>query len=326
MCNSGIYLDENSGKMVEGTPVRVARVISNIMRSQKYQKQQALLYFNDISEEKIAELKKHLPENTHNFHIETSVGDGNDLIRGIGKRIKSQNKLHYLLFYDPYQAIIDWDALAPFIRTWGEIIINHMLYDTIRGISQAKQPETASKYEQTYFAKLGDLLAFGNDRDAFEQRIHDIIKSIKGIGKKRYYIASFPFFNSKNVLIYNLLHCTSNIEGFKLYKSTAWSTFNDRSSNKNSKVDHGQCVFNFDENSDEPTITTVSENNCYCVHDIVKFIVSVFDGRENVPLDDIWGVVDEHPVFPSDLYKNDIKSILKQQGYKVHRSSIDFVK
>ena len=68
MCNSGLYHDEN-GILVEGTPIRVARVLADVMREQNYQAQQAWLYFNDLSQAKITELRKHLPDDTRNFHI-----------------------------------------------------------------------------------------------------------------------------------------------------------------------------------------------------------------------------------------------------------------
>lgn len=325
MCNSGMYLDEETGELVEGTPIRVAKVLSEVMREQNYQSQQAWLYFNDLSQEKIDELSKHMPPASRNFHIQLSVGDGNDLLKTIGSRLSSQAKINYLLVYDPYQATIDWLALLPFIRNWGEIILNHMVSDSIRAVSQAKRPSTISKYESTYLAKIEDLIDFGSDRDAFEQRIKDIITVLNGENHKRYYIASYPFFNSKNTVVYNLLHCTSSLAGFKLYKSTAWSTFGGKSSMKKSKVDHSQLTFDFTANADELVMTTITDENCYYVTDIVKFIIGKFTGREDVPLKEIWAAVDEHPVFPSDLYKNEIKDQLRQWGYKVHRSSIDFV-
>ena len=325
MCNSGMYLDEETGELVEGTPIRVAKVLSEVMREQNYQSQQAWLYFNDLSQEKIDELSKHMPPASRNFHIQLSVGDGNDLLKTIGSRLSSQAKINYLLVYDPYQATIDWLALLPFIRNWGEIILNHMVSDSIRAVSQAKRPSTISKYESTYLAKIEDLIDFGSDRDAFEQRIKDIITVLNGENHKRYYIASYPFFNSKNTVVYNLLHCTSSLAGFKLYKSMAWSTFGGKSSMKKSKVDHSQLTFDFTANADELVMTTITDENCYYVTDIVKFIIGKFTGREDVPLKEIWAAVDEHPVFPSDLYKNEIKDQLRQWGYKVHRSSIDFV-
>ena len=154
MCNSGMYINEETGELVEGTPIRVARVLSEVMREQNYQSQQAWLYFNDLSQEKIDELSKHLPSGTRNFHIQSSVGDGNDLLKLIGGKLSTQTKINYLLVYDPYQATIDWLALLPFIRNWGEIILNHMVSDSIRAVSQAKRPSAISKYESTYLAKI----------------------------------------------------------------------------------------------------------------------------------------------------------------------------
>ena len=122
MCNSGVYRDEETGEIVEGTPIRVARVLADVMREQNYQAQQAWLYFNDLSQAKITELRKHLPDDTRNFHIYPSVGDGNDLLKRIGSKLTPQTKVHYLLVYDPFQATIDWVALLPFIRNWGDII------------------------------------------------------------------------------------------------------------------------------------------------------------------------------------------------------------
>lgn len=325
MCNSGMYIDEETGELIEGSPIRVARVLSQVMREQNYQAQQAWVYFNDLSQEKIDELSKHLPPDTRNFHIKLSAGDGNDLLKAIGSKLSPQAKVNYLLVYDPYQATIDWLALLPFIRNWGEIILNHMVSDSIRAVSQVKRSSAITKYESTYLAKIEDLIDFGSDRDAFEQRIKDIITVLNGENHKRYYIASYPFFNSKNTVVYNLLHCTSSLVGFKLYKSTACSTFGGKSSMKKSKVDPSQLAFDFSADANELVMTTMTDENCYYVQDIVKFIIGTFAGRQDVPLKEIWAAVDEHPVFPSDLYKNEIKDQLRQWGYKVHRSSIDFV-
>lgn len=75
-----MYINEETGELIEGTPIRAARVLYEVMREQNYQSQQAWLYFNDLSKEKIDELCKHLPSDTRNFHIQLSIGDGNDLL------------------------------------------------------------------------------------------------------------------------------------------------------------------------------------------------------------------------------------------------------
>lgn len=323
MCNSGVYRDE-AGNEVFGTPIRVAKVLAKTMREQQYQRQQAYLYFNDLSQERIDELNKHLPPETRNFHIYTSVGDGNDLLKSIGSKLQAGQKISYLMVYDPYTASIDWSAIRPFFNHWGEVIINHMVSDSIRAVPQVKRPEAIDKYEQTYLTTIEELLKFGSDRTAYSNRVEQIITALRR-NNNQYYIASYPFFNTRNTLVYDLIHCTNSKAGFKLYKSTAWSTFGDQSSTKKSKIDPHQMSFDFDSLVPGLTLTTSTDESCYRPEDIVKYIIDKFYGRSAVPLNEIWDYVDEHPVFPSDLYKSDIKRILKERGYKVHRSDIDFI-
>lgn len=323
MCNSGVYRDE-AGNEVFGTPIRVAKVLAKTMREQQYQRQQAYLYFNDLSQERIDELKKHLPPDTRNFHIYTSVGDGNDLLKAIGSKLQVGQKINYLMVYDPYTASIDWSAIRPFFNHWGEVIINHMVSDSIRAVPQVKRPEAIDKYEQTYLTTIEELLKFGSDRTAYSNRVEQIITALRR-SRNQYYIAAYPFFNKRNALVYDLIHCTNSKEGFKLYKSTAWKTFGGQSSTKKSKVDPYQMSFDFDSAIPGLALTTSTDENCYRPEDIVKYIIDKFYGRSAVPLNEIWDYVDEHPVFPSDLYKSDIKRILKERGYKVHRSDIDFI-
>lgn len=119
-----------------------------------------------------------------------------------------------------------------------------------------------------------------------------------------------PFFNKMNSVVYMLIHCTASKEGFKLYKTTAWKTFGDKSSSKNKHDESGQLVFKFEEEH-EPIVTTLTDDYCYSVDDIVKYVQQKFWGRVDVPLIEIWDLLDEHPVFPSDGYKSEIKKRLK---------------
>ena len=318
MCNSGVYND-NAGNGVIGTPIRVANYLRDIMPN--YPSKQAWLYFNDLSLEKIALLKTRLPENMDNFHISTLCGDGNDLLKNIS--IERKENLNYLLIYDPYQASVDWSALAPFLRKWGEVIINHMVYDSIRGISQAKTDVVIAKYEQTYLSDIKDLATFGNDRNAYEKRIQEIITALKGSSGRQYFIASFPFFNTRNGLVYNLIHCGGNIEGFKLFKRTAWKTFGGKSSTKDTHGEENQLVMDLDGSGEPDTIT---DEYCYYVMDIVKYLHDRFDGRRDVPLDEVWGALDEHPIFPSEGYKPEIKKALKEiYHHTVSTKTISFI-
>lgn len=121
-------------------------------------------------------------------------------------------------------------------------MINHMVSDPVRAISSAKKKTTKVKYENTYLEDFEKLVPYGSDKTAYEARVEEIINSLKGA--RRYYVSAFPFYNTQNSLVYNLIHCTSNKEGFKLYKRSAWKVFGAQSSTKHS-VENRQLSFNF---------------------------------------------------------------------------------
>jgi len=308
MCNSGVYTDDNGG-VVYGTPIRVSLLLSEAMK--KYPSKQANLYFNDLSPDKIALLREHLPKDTDNFHIHTSSGDGNAFL----KRFRLQPQTNFLLVYDPYEATIDWDALEPFLNSWGEVIINHMVHDTIRGIPQAKNAHTQAKYEETYKANFSYLLQLKSNREAYEKLIFDIIKAQQH-NTRKYYVSSFPFFNRRNNLVYKLIYHTSNIAGFKLFKTTAWKIFGGKSSSKNTYGSENQLVI--DLSSGE--ITTNTDEYCYNINDIAKYLLEQFKGRANVPFKEIYSVLEEHPVFPSEGFRPEIKDALENYSVKISKS------
>lgn len=320
MCNSGIYKDDD-GNEVFGTPIRVANYISGIMKN--YPDKKALIYFSDLGADKIDTLKKHLPGNTNNCTIITKCMDGNELLKEISLEFCRYQRMNYLLVYDPYKATIDWKALMPFLKNWGELILNHMISDTKRGIPCAKRPKVVEEYKNTYGIEDVDKLKFlAKDRDALEKIVTNIIEKSRGIPDKKYYIASFPFFNRKNTIVYNLIHCSSNIKGFRLFKKTAWKTFGGKSSTKNTHGVEQQLMFDI-VNMGE--LTTPTDEYCYYVKDIAKYLYETFKGMENVPVKEVWAKLDEHPVFPSEGYANKIKEILREEyNCKTEQNSITF--
>lgn len=302
MCNSGVYYDDG-GNLVEGTPVRVAKVLLEVART--YTRNTVQIYLNDINEARVEELKKHLPPNERNFQIVTQHVDASELLRTIGPQLYQAGHLHYFLLYDPYDASIDWEALIPFFRNWGEVLINHMVSDPVRAITSAKRKTTKEKYENTYLEDLEKLVPYGSDKQAYEKRVEEIIETLKG--PRSYYVSAFPFYNSHNSQVYSLVHCTSNREGFKLYKKCAWKVFGGKSSTKNTHVFAGQLVF-------DPTggITTSTDESCFCVNDIAKYLSRAFAGKAGVQLEEMWELLDEHPIFPSEGYRAEIKKALAE--------------
>lgn len=303
MCNSGVYFDDD-GNLVDGTSVLVANVLLNVAR--KYPSKMVQLYLNDINKEKVEELRKHIPANERNFQIITTDLDAGALLRTIGPQLYNDGHLHYFLLYDPYDATIDWAALIPFFRNWGEVMINHMVSDPVRAITSAKRQTTKEKYENTYLEAFAELVPYGSNKQAYEKRVEEIIEALKG--PRNYYVSAFPFYNSQNSQVYSLVHCTSNREGFKLYKKSAWKVFGDQSSTKKTHGEDGQLVLNLDPNVGS-VVTTSTDESCFTVHDITKYLQKSFSGRKGVHIEEMWALLDEHPIFPSS-YRNQIKQEL----------------
>lgn len=299
MCNSGVYTDD-AGQLVKGTAVRISEALREAART--YTDKNIYIYLNDIDKERVVELERHLPQDERNFKIITSCSDAHELLRIIGPQLYGTGRLHYFLLYDPYDANIDWEALLPFFRNWGEVMINHMVSDPVRAIKSAKKNTTKAKYESTYLKDFEELVPYGSNKKAYEDRVEEIIKSLKG--PRRYYVSAFPFYNRQNSLVYNLIHCTSNIEGFKLYKKSAWKVFGAQASTKHSAATEYWSVNLFGEISEE------EDKCCLQVIDIAKYLQRCLKGRKQVPLDEMWELLDNHPVFPSEGFRNDIKSDL----------------
>lgn len=46
------------------------------------------------------------------------------------------------------------------------------------------------------------------------------------------------------------------------------------------------------------------------VIDIAKYLQRSFRGRKQVPLDEMWELLDNHPIFPSEGFRNEVKGNL----------------
>ena len=317
MCNSGEYIDKE-GQQIFGTPVRVSSILAECAK--KYPRKEIYLYLNDYSQDKINHLSQLIQYAIPNLHIEMSVKDGNELLKDIASKVTDNDYTSYLLVYDPYDASIDWEAIFPYINHWGEVIINHMLSDSTRAVKVAKREETIRKYENTYLSDIESLIPYGSDKNAYEKRVEEIIGRLHY--RNNYYIASFPFFNERNAIVYNLIHCTNSIVGFRLYKQVAWKVFGGKSSTLRTFGEEQQLMFDFD---NVGTVTTTAFEDCYYIKDIADYLQQIFNGQQNVLYEVVWGKLDAHPVFPADGFKTEIKKLLKDNhGATIGKSGISF--
>jgi len=305
MCNSGVYHDENN-ELVDGTAVRVVKRLNEII--QNYPRKKVIIYFNDLEYKRIMHLEDVLRKfDCSHIEIHTSAIDCNTFLKHLN--LSEFKAYSTLLLYDPYEATIDWDAVSPFLNRWGEVIINHMVSDTTRGAALAKKATVIKKYQDTYQQNIHDIIEIGKNRKKLDEIIIKIIKD-ESEKKQKNFIASFPFFIQNNVMIYNLIHCCNNIEGHKLYKKVAWKTFGGKSSLKNTHGLENQLHLEFSGNGNI-IIDTTTDDNCYYVKDIAKYIFEKYNQQGKVDIEIVYTDLDQHPIFPSDGFKNEIKSELK---------------
>jgi len=280
MCNCGMYYDEQDN-LIEGTAIRVVKLLNEIILN--YPGKRIVLYFNDIEKARVEKLQEFINSIDHgNLKFYFNVGDANQFLKGLN--IRNYSYFNTLMIYDPYDATIDWDAITPYLNIWGEVIINHMVSDTARGAHMAHKSSAIAKYQDTYQKSIDEIIGLGSDRKQLDQVFIDIIKKQTVASKREHFIASFPFFNRNNGQVYNLIHCCSNIEGLILYKKIAWKTFGGKSSLKNTHGMENQLCLAFD---DIGSIQTPTDENCYFVKDIAKYIYEKYSEQGIVSLDKI---------------------------------------
>ena len=316
MCNSGLY--EVDGNIVEGTALRVAKKLNEIISN--YPGKEAILIFNDLLPERVELLRSEIEKaNLSNILVSYSNGDCDVFLKGLNLT-GYQQSYNTLLLYDPYNASIDWSAVKPYLNRWGEVIINHMSSDTTRGISQAKKQAVIARYEETYQSDISQLL--NTDKAGLDNIVVSIIRNNINKGSAGYYVSLAPFYNRTNGKLYSLIHCSANIEGTKLYKKVTWKTFGDKSSMKNTHGVEEQFVLDF---NGDGFLNTVTDEDCYYVKDIAKYIFEKYSSLGRISLDVMYKDLDVHPIFPSDGYKNEIKAELKERYYvKATREEIIF--
>ena len=66
------------------------------------------------------------------------------------------------------------------------------------------------------------------------------------------------------------------------------------------------------------------DTECYTISDIARYIFKKYKNQNIVLLEDVYKDLDEHPIFPSDGFKTEIKKELQKLGVKIMKDSISF--
>lgn len=302
MCNNGLYYFKFNTE--EGTPIKVVRKLCE--PANKYRDKEILVFFNDNDEEKINQLRKLISERISeippNIKIEYSSIDASDFLKSKQKEVL-KNRNHSLLFYDPYKTVAKWDALKPYLNTWGEVIINHMTSDPSRGIKGAKI--AVQRYEEFYNDSIDNLKNYSIED--YHKKLLTQLKEMISVGNYPSYISWTSFFNEKESHVYDLIYVTKNLKGLVLYKRTSFKIANGQTNMKHNNQSIGQISLDLGGETKFSYLTN------YTIDTIAKYLVDKYrkEGQLKVLISDVWKYLDLHPVFPSEGYKAEYKSALK---------------
>ena len=87
---------------------------------------------------------------------------------------------------------------------------------------------------------------------------------------------------------------TPNLADENFNRQSAWQNFGGKSSSKNVYGLENQLILDFDGMWRSKTHT---DQFCFYVKDIAEYLQRSFNGRTNVPLNEVWILLDSHPVF-----------------------------
>ena len=107
-----------------------------------------------------------------------------------------------------------------------------------------------------------------------------------------------------------MVFCSGNVKGIVLFKKIAWKAFGGHSSMKARQDNETQLSF-FSDGNDEFEVSTITDDHCYNVMDIAKYVYQKYSSQGEVNILTIYDDLDRHPIFPSDGYKKEIMAELK---------------
>ncbi len=226
MSNAGVYAD---GDLC--TAVEVLKIFCQF--AYKNPEKTFNILFNDLSADRIRIAKevcnleiKSLPKNVNIFFDNIDV---NDYIRTVkGKYNLFTFPSRTILFVDPFDfRTVNIPTLKQFVQyTYCELIFNMFTSDFVR-----------NGVDSGIAKSLGGNYVFANKEELWEHVAKTLL-----VGKMKHCL-SYPFRNSKNVELYQILFLTPSDKGLDKLKQAIWNTFNGQEYFKTETVPVGQLSF-----------------------------------------------------------------------------------
>jgi|GEM_PF-6520177 len=234
MSNSGVYVFNN--ELHDGTSTKALKAFNWKHTEEKIVGKDFKIIVNDKDLQRITCQQciwNNTPKINQKLTYDFFQKDVREFLKEDANKIlleAKKRKFHTLLFYDPYDLLIDWEALKPFLESKSvDIILTHFwMNDTKRAINQVVKEEAKNKYINAYGLSYEDLRERYNKMSSFEQNeflrkqlIDQIMKH--GANEKKFGYA--PIFNDRNNVVYDIVIVSISNAATKLFRSEMYNLY-----------------------------------------------------------------------------------------------------
>ncbi|MFS1026833.1 hypothetical protein ACFC9R_16285 [Enterococcus casseliflavus] len=233
MSNSGVYQFNNS--TYPGTSQRIERIFT-AQNGTRYSEKDFKIVVNDnclkkincqkCTWEKLANKKPNVEK--IDFHLDVENFLNGECLKILEEA--KRNNWYIILFYDPFNILINWDSLKPYLNyPKTDIILTHFWgNDTIRAIGQVTDDERKAKYEKAYgvpYDILTQEFASKTQHEKTEYLRKQLVSMINKVTPKKKFIGYGPIFNSKNSVLYDIVSISTSQVSKILFKNTLYKRY-----------------------------------------------------------------------------------------------------
>ena len=332
MASSGLYVNEDKTKFIDGTTIRIINIFKGTAR--KYPDKEFNIYLNDYENQYVKCLKciKNEYENRgeipENLNIEITELDKNKFIE---QNLSSSKFKKYeaanLIVYDPYEVDFDWKVLRNMFKLNADFLITHFFpNDTKRSLSVVKSEEKKQRYAKSYNIDFDELLkTYLSKTTVYERNIYLrqlFVEQLLLNSNKKFTCYAPVFADLKKLHVYDIVCLSHSTYSLELLKRTMYTLYSKKSEEAVHKMASEQISLFEDVESDRYQSRReagISEFNFhYNNREILKQFIETFKGKELTDRE-FKKILRTHPYLPPQILtmvKNSWKYTTKKDKYK----------
>ncbi|EIA6647391.1 hypothetical protein K7Q65_002382, partial [Enterococcus faecalis] len=318
MSNSGVYQYKNS--IYSGTSQRIEKMFIS-QNGVKYEDKNFKIVVNDNCLKRIDCQKctwRRVANKRNNveklfFHLDVEQFLTNECLAILNEAKK--NDWYILLFYDPFNILINWESLRPYLEyPKADIILTHFWgNDTIRAIGQVNDEETKTKYVRAYGVSYEELEAeflVKTQHEKTDYLRNRLVSMINTVTPKKKIIGYGPIFNSKNSVMYDIVSISTSKASKVLLKNNLYKGYKEDVSQKNRQLDLFDISYNEQDYVESRNSGTSEKDYFYSGKHYAQVIYSTFKDQY-ITKADYDKFLNDHEYIPVDC-KTEVKFYLEQ--------------